>query len=94
MRGQLLSCANLLGLLKADMGDWLDDDELDPHIIEKIDSLMSERWQARQVQDWAKADEIRDTLAHAGVVIKENKDGSYTRELSENFDPAKLEGFL
>ena len=94
MRGQLLSCANLLGLLKADMGDWLDDDELDPHIIEKIDSLMSERWQARQVQDWAKADEIRDTLAHAGVVIQENKDGSYTRELSENFDPAKLEGFL
>ncbi|MBK5933011.1 cysteinyl-tRNA synthetase [Rhodovulum imhoffii] len=92
MRSQLLGCANLLGLLTPELGTWLESKDLDPLATEKIEALMAERWQARQAKDWPRADRIRDGLNAAGVRIQENKDGSYTYDLTSGFDPARLKG--
>ncbi|MBT3585732.1 MAG: cysteine--tRNA ligase [Halobacteriovoraceae bacterium] len=43
-----------------------------------IDALIIARKEARNTKDWAKADELRDKLSSAGVVVKDNPDGSYS----------------
>ena len=42
-----------------------------------IDSLLVERKQARGAKDFARADQIRDTLAAAGVQIEDSPNGSF-----------------
>lgn len=44
----------------------------------EIDQLIIARKEARANKDWGKADEIRDKLNEAGVVVKDNPDGSYS----------------
>ncbi|MCK5884579.1 MAG: cysteine--tRNA ligase [Bacteriovoracaceae bacterium] len=41
-----------------------------------IDKLVEERRAARASKDWAQADVLRDKLAEAGVVVKDNPDGT------------------
>ena len=91
VKAQLKGCANMLGLLLDDHGEWAQVTPTDPEFDLKIQTIMSDRWQARQMKDWARADELRDLLASAGVKVSEHKDGSYTYELAAEFDPAKLE---
>lgn len=43
---------------------------------EKINSLIKERAEAKQNKDYAKADEIRDTLKEMGIILKDSKDGT------------------
>ncbi len=42
----------------------------------EIEELIAQRKKAREDQDWAKADQIRDKIADAGVVLKDNPDGT------------------
>ncbi|WP_340286586.1 cysteine--tRNA ligase [Sulfitobacter pontiacus] len=90
MHGQLLASAQLLGLLEADGGNWAVQEDASTNVKQVIEALMSDRWQARQIKDWARADRIRDGLIAAGVEVREAKD-SYTYELRPDFDPAKLD---
>lgn len=41
-----------------------------------MDSLLLMRDQARQAKDWAKADQIRDALAEAGITVRDSASGS------------------
>ncbi|MHA3914768.1 cysteine--tRNA ligase [Halovulum sp. GXIMD14793] len=93
MLSSLLSSAQLLGLLEEEGGAWLATRRVGRGVDTIIQSLMSARWQYRQVKMWAEADDIRNKLTEAGVLISESKDGSYTYDFSEDFDPAKLEAF-
>lgn len=43
---------------------------------EKIQTLISEREEARRNKNWAKSDEIRKHLAEAGVIIEDRPDGT------------------
>jgi len=43
---------------------------------EEIDALVKERDQARADRDWSRADEIRDQLQAAGVVLEDARDGT------------------
>ena len=43
---------------------------------EEIDALVAEREQARDDEDWERADEIRDQLAELGVEIMDSADGT------------------
>jgi cysteinyl-tRNA synthetase len=45
---------------------------------DSIDQLIVQRKEARANKDFSKADEIRDKLQAAGVVVKDNPDGSYS----------------
>jgi len=69
--GEVLKEANnAKKALQGDTGGALSD--------EAIDQLIQDRKQARADKDWGKADEIRDKLNDAGVVVKDNPDGSYS----------------
>lgn len=46
--------------------------------IEEIEKLISERQMAREARDWKKADEIRNSLASKGVILKDSAGASTT----------------
>ncbi len=72
----LRSGASLLGLLQDDPDAWFaggsDDDGIGPA---DIDALLAQRLALREQRRFAEADEIRDRLAHAGIVIEDGADG-------------------
>ncbi len=75
--------ARLLGLLQADPEAWFSDpgrnDSSDGPGNAEIDALVSRREELRAARDFAAADEIRDQLEKAGVVIEDSADGSRWR---------------
>ena len=40
-----------------------------------VDNLIAQRTQARADKDWSKADEVRDQLSAAGIVVEDTADG-------------------
>lgn len=44
-------------------------------VSDEIKELVEARTAARAAKDWAKADEIRDTLSSMGVIVEDTKDG-------------------
>ncbi|MGY3437185.1 MULTISPECIES: cysteine--tRNA ligase [unclassified Marinovum] len=90
-RGRLKAAANLIGLLQDGAGEWTETSPIEQSVILKVGSVMSERREARNAKLWQRADELRNGLIESGIKINENKDGSYTFELTKNFDAAKLE---
>jgi len=77
----LLSSAEVLGLLQQDPEDWFrwapagaaEIDEI------KIEALIEKRNQARADKDFAESDRIRDELAVAGVVLEDGSGGTTWR---------------
>jgi cysteinyl-tRNA synthetase len=72
----------VLGLLQqgadgwAKAGDAATDDGLDDATI---DGLIEARKQARANREFAKADEIRDQLTGAGIILEDSADGTIWR---------------
>lgn len=79
-KGQLLACAELLGLLQQSSNDWfqqaVSDDAMN---VEQIESLMAARQQAKLDKDYAGADKIRAELLAAGVVLEDSREGTTWR---------------
>jgi cysteinyl-tRNA synthetase len=75
-KGQLLSAANMIGILKQDAKEWLGYGQDD----EDIDKLLEEREQARKSKDFEKADKIRNILDEKGVVIEDTPQGPKWRK--------------
>ncbi|MEM9838457.1 MAG: cysteine--tRNA ligase [Pseudomonadota bacterium] len=75
--GGLRAAGELLGLFAETEDQWFrggqDDD------AERIDSLLTERSEARASKDFARADEIRDQLAAEGIVIEDGPNGATWR---------------
>lgn len=46
---------------------------------EEVQKIVDERKLARENKDWAKSDELRDTLNHMGYTVKDSKDGMEVR---------------
>jgi cysteinyl-tRNA synthetase len=44
---------------------------------EAIDALVAERAAARKIKDWKRADEIRDQLEEAGILLEDKGDGTH-----------------
>ncbi len=57
---------SVLGIFGAEENEILDDE---------IEALIAERQEARHQRDFARSDEIRDTLAEKGIVLEDTKDG-------------------
>ncbi|MGB2456742.1 MAG: DALR domain-containing protein, partial [Candidatus Puniceispirillaceae bacterium] len=78
----LKASAAVLGLLQqsadgwAKAGDAATDDGLDDAAI---DGLIEARKQARANRDFAKADDIRDQLTDAGIILEDSADGTIWR---------------
>lgn len=81
--------AELLGLLTPELGDWFDG-EATPEADELIEYALQLRAEAKTQKNFAIADQMRDLLVEAGVLVKDTKEG-VTWEYGPDFDPAKLE---
>jgi len=71
---QFKECAALVGLVESDAEDWFSSDVSDLD-VEKIESLITKRTQAKSTKNWTEADAIRDELTALGVTIKDTPDG-------------------
>lgn len=77
-RANLLDAGALLGLLTHSPAEWEQGGDSDDKA--RIDALVQERLEARAAKNWARADEIRDTLAAEGVEIMDNANGATWRK--------------
>ena len=78
----LKSSAAVLGLLQQTASEWARTDETvakDDIDSKAIDVLIMARKQARANRDFAKADEIRDQLNKADIILEDNVDGTTWR---------------
>ena len=79
LRDELLAGASALGLLHQAPGSFFQqargDDEGQLSDV-AIEELMQARLDARSARDFARADEIRDELAAAGVVLEDTREGT------------------
>ena len=78
-KGELLAAGSLLGLLQDDPDAWFGLDSVDPDERAEIDGLIEARAEARKSKDFARADEIRDTLTAKGVQMEDSPEGSIWR---------------
>jgi cysteinyl-tRNA synthetase len=78
----LKSSAAVLGLLQQSASAWAKADKTgtaDGMDDDAIDIQIATRKQARANRDFAKADEIRDQLTKAGVILEDSVDGTIWR---------------
>ena len=78
----LKSSAAVLGLLQQTASAWAKADETsvaDGMDDDSIDFLITARKQARANRDFVKADEIRDQLTKAGIILEDSADGTTWR---------------
>jgi cysteinyl-tRNA synthetase len=77
----LLEIGSVLGLILQKPGDYLRQDREREALkrglcVEEIERLILERRDARTAKMWQRADEIRDTLAAQGVILKDGPDAT------------------
>jgi len=75
LKGQILACGNLLGILDKSPGVWFSG-EVD---AELVDDLIAQRNTAKKAKDWDKADKIRDQLNAMNVVLEDSAHGTTWR---------------
>lgn len=82
LKGLLLSCGELLGLLQQQPESWFKQAVSDDAIsADEIEALIEARQQAKLDKDYARADEVRAELLAAGVVLEDSREGtSWRRE--------------
>jgi cysteinyl-tRNA synthetase len=80
LMAELAGLADILGLLQQDPEQWFTvargDDQL---TAEQIEAQIQARQQAKQDRDFAKADQIRQQLLDAGVVLEDSREGTQWR---------------
>ncbi|RDE24238.1 cysteine--tRNA ligase [Motiliproteus coralliicola] len=81
---QLKRLAGILGLLQLDAEVYLQggqDDAGDGPSAEQIEALIVERAEAKKARNFARADEIRDSLKSQGIILDDSREGtSWRRE--------------
>jgi len=76
LKSTLLSIGNLLGILQQRPDDWFDSEVVSDEDVTKIETLITERIEAKDNKDYARSDEIRDELLSMGVEIKDTREGT------------------
>jgi cysteinyl-tRNA synthetase len=72
--------ANLIGLLQMDATEFLKSSVHDAGMSDnEIDVKIDARIQAKAAKDWATADQIRDELTTAGIVLEDSAEGTRWR---------------
>ena len=77
-KGQLISSAELLGVLQSDPDAWFEGGA-DDALKAEVEDLLARRQTARQARDWPEADRIRDRLTQLNVVVMDGPTGATWR---------------
>jgi len=78
-KAALLAGGAVLGVLTENPADWLSKGGDEGLSAEAIDALLADRAEARANRDFARADEIRDELSAAGIIIEDSSAGATWR---------------
>ena len=75
IKANLIKATNLIGVCQASYEDWTSqkNENVD---IEKINSLIAERLDAKKMKDFERADQIRQDLLDMGIEIKDSQEGT------------------
>lgn len=80
LKGQLLAGGGLMGLLAQSPEDWFrwqsPESAEEGLSDEEIEALIVERKEVRAAKNWARADEIRDILADANIILEDGAEGT------------------
>ena len=77
LKARIIAAGNLLGILGQDPEEWLQGDAAaDAISAEAIETLIKERVDAKANRNFARADEIRDSLLAEGVVLEDSREGT------------------
>ncbi len=90
VKARFLASAQLLGLLLPDGDATPTGSEPSAEVEALMERLLLSRQAARAAKDYARADQLRDGFAEAGVIVQDTPDGPEW-ELTSHFDPSKLE---
>lgn len=80
LKSLLLKAGELIGLLQQDPEQWFTDGGKAGEIsADEIEALIAERVQAKKDKNFARADEVRETLKAQGVVLEDSREGTQWR---------------
>ena len=80
LKARMLAAGNLLGIFEQDPEAWLQGGVAGDVIApEAIEALIAERQAAKLAKDYARADEIRQSLLAQGVVLEDSREGTRWR---------------
>jgi len=76
--GTLKASAALLGLLEDGMGEWWLEmaDTPTEAFVQRVETFIKERAEAKARRDFSRADEIRTRLAKIGIMVADGKEGT------------------
>ena len=84
LKARILAAGALLGILQQDPQQWLQGASSDDDIsAEAIEALIVERQEAKLAKNYARADEIREELSAAGVVLEDSREGTQWKRGSD-----------
>lgn len=79
-KAELQLGASLLGLLESDPDNWFQGDGVHSGLsAEDIETLITQRIQAKQDKDYARADQIRNELEAQGILLEDSPEGTTWR---------------
>jgi cysteinyl-tRNA synthetase len=56
------------------------DEAADPALAAEVETLIAERAEAKKAKNWARADEIRNTLKTRGIILEDGPGGTTWRK--------------
>ena len=71
----MIRAINLIGVCQSSYKDWVSqkNENVD---IEKINTLIAERQEAKKIKDFDRADQIRQDLLEMNIEIKDTQEGT------------------
>ncbi len=76
----LVELGDVIGILQQDAESFLQGSQNEQQVsADEINSLISQRNEARENKNWARADEIRDRLLAMGITLDDSRDGTSWR---------------
>ncbi|MEE4660738.1 MAG: cysteine--tRNA ligase [Halieaceae bacterium] len=79
LKARLLAAGNLLGVLQSLPSDWFQAGQAEDISAQAVEAAIAERQAAKDARDFARADEIRDTLKSQGVLLEDSAGGTTWR---------------